>query len=268
MNSHVTGEIRERYGYRTYSRPAERDTMDTLNGEWVMKGCGGNDPGRLRSPEDLLKLIGEIGFLPLFSNDIAGFSVEERTPAGDWWTDSPSDPWAWRQVLACSESAAYGKFFDKKAGFVSKEWFPDFANFRRDGYDWEGLYEDGKMKYRNRQILEALEPDALAVGLELLTCDLKKKAAVTKGFEGAVTELQMQTFLIMGGFRQKVNKQGAAYGWHVAVLMTPETKWGCDFVNGYTGRPEDAWNRIRGQVKRFFPDAGETEIRKVLGIRR
>ncbi len=242
--------------------------METVNGEWIMKGCGRNDPKRLRSPEDLLDLIREVGFLPLFSNDIPGFSVEEHTLAGEWWTDSTQDPWAWRQVMAPNAFVAYGKFFDKKAGFVSKEWFPDFANYRRDGYDWEGMYEDGKMKHRNRQILEALEPDEEMNGLELLTCELKKKSSVTKGFEGALTELQMQTFLIMSNFRQKRNKQGIEYGWHVAALMTPETKWGYGFVNGYEGKPEESWERIRAQVKRFFPEAGEQAVRKMLGIRK
>ena len=238
-------------------------------GEWVMKGCRRDDPRRLRCPEDLLALVQEIGFLPLFANDIPGFSVEERTPAGDWWVDDPAvDPWAWRQVLTPNDNVAYGKFFDKKAGFVSKDWFPDFANYRRDGYDYEGLYEDGKMKYRNKQIMDAFEADERMKGLEILSCDLKKKAAVEKGFEGSVTELQMQTFLIVSDFRQRRNRLGIGYGWHVSALMTPETKWGYDFVNGYEGKPEEAWRRIREQVKRFFPEAGDAGIRKITGIKR
>lgn len=243
--------------------------MDTIDGVWYMKGCGRRDPSCLHSPAELLALVREIGFLPLFSNEVEGFSVEEHTPAEDWWIDDPArDPWAWRQILAEEDGVAYGKFFDKKAGFVSREWFPDFANYRRDGYDAEGLYEDGKMKHRNRQVLDALEPDEGARGLSLLSCELKKKAGVTKGFEGAVTELQMQTFLIVEAFRQKRNKLGIPYGWHVSALETPETKWGYDFVNGYSGTPEEALERIEAQVKRFFPQAGEKEIRKVIGIRR
>ncbi len=237
-------------------------------GEWIMMGCRRDDPRCLHSPEELLALIQEIGFLPLFANDIPGFSVEERTPANDWWTDNPGDPWAWRQALASNDLVAYGKFFDRKAGFISKEWFPDFANYRRDGYDWEGMYEDGKMKYRNRQIMEAFETDDRMRGIEILSCDLKKKAAVEKGFEGSVTELQMQTFLIVNDFRQRRNKMGISYGWHVSVLMTPETKWGYDLVNGYRGKPDEAWQRIRERVKQFFPEAKDADIRKVMGIRR
>ena len=51
--------------------------METIAGEWIMKGCRRTDPECLHSPEDLLALIQQVGFLPLFSGDIPGFSVEE-----------------------------------------------------------------------------------------------------------------------------------------------------------------------------------------------
>ena len=243
--------------------------MDTIDGEWRMKGCRRTDQGCLHSPGDLLEMIREVGFLPLFSNEIPGFSVEEHTPAADWWTDDPAtDPWAWRQILAPNAFVAYGKFFDRKAGFVSKEWFPCFANYRRDGYDYEGMYEDGKMTRRCKRILDVLELQEDAVGKACLSSDLRKKAALEKGFEGAVTELQMKTFLLMSAFRQKQNKRGEAYGWHVAELMTPETKWGYEAVNSDAESPEASWNRIRGQILRYYPDAGEPAIRKLLGIRK
>ena len=241
--------------------------METIAGEWFMKGCKRTDKDCLHSPEDLLALVQEIGFLPLFSNDIPGFSVEERTPAEDWWAGSPAtDPWAWRQVLAPCETIAYGKFFDKKAGFVSKEWFPCFANWRRDGYDYEGLYEDGKMTSRCKRILDILELNEDAEGLGLLSCEIKRRAALEKGFEGALTDLQMKSFLIMSDFRQRRNKRGESYGWHVAELMTPETKWGYDAVNSCSEKPEASRDRIAVQIRKHFPKATDRALRKVLGI--
>ncbi len=242
--------------------------METIDGVWIMKGCKRTDRHCLHSPEDLLDLILKTGFLPLFSNDIPGFSVEEHTPAGDWWTDSAKDPWAWRQVLAPNEQVAYGKFFDKKAGFVSKEWFPCFANYRRDGYDYEGLYEDGKMTGRCKRILDVLELNENAEGIGLLTCDIRKRAALEKGFEGAVTDLQMKTFLLMSDFRQKRNRHGEEYGWHVAELMTPETKWGYDTVNSCAEKPTESWRRICEQIRRHYPAASEKAVQRMLGIRK
>ena len=242
--------------------------MDTIAGEWIMKGCRRTDRECLHSPEDLLTLIRKVGFLPLFSGDIPGFSVEERTPPDDWWTDRPGDPWAWRQILATHPDVAYGKFFDKKAGFVSREWFPAFANYRRDGYDWEGLYEDGKLNSRCRRILEVLELNEDSEGLGLLSCDIRKRAALEKGFEGALTELQMKSFLIMSAFRQKRNKRGEEYGWHVAELMTPETKWGWDVVNSCDEKPEKSLQRIMEQISRSFPRAKDRDIIRVIGMKK
>lgn len=243
--------------------------METIDGAWIMKGCRRTDRECLHSPEDLLELILKIGFLPLFSNGIPGFSVEEHTTAADWWTDDPAtDPWAWRQVLAPDKRVAYGKFFDKKAGFVSREWFPCFANYRRDGYDYEGLYEDGKMTSRCRRIMDILELNDDAEGLGLLSCDIRKRAALEKGFEGALTDLQMKTFLIMSDFRQRRNRRGEAYGWHVAELMTPETKWGYEAVNSCGEKPEASWGRICEQIRKHYPEADEGAVRKILGIRR
>jgi hypothetical protein len=243
--------------------------METINGVWYMKGCRRSDKSCLHSPDDLLELVREVGFLPLFSNDIPGFSVEEHTPAADWWTDDPArDPWAWRQVLAPNEQVAYGKFFDKKAGFVSREWFPAFANYRRDGYDYEGLYEDGKMTSRCKRIMDVLELNEDAEGTALLSCDLRKRAALEKGFEGAVTDLQMKSFLIVSDFRQKRNRRGESYGWHVAEIMTPETKWGYNAVNSLHEKPEDSWKRICSHIRKHFPSADDRDLLKLAGIRK
>ena len=78
----------------------------------------------------------------------------------------------------------------------------------------------------------------------------------------------MQSFLIMADFRQRTNKFGLPYGWHVAALATPESKWGYDWVNGVDRQPEASWERLRAQLLRFFPDAEEAAVRKLLGIRR
>ena len=82
--------------------------MEAINGEWYMKGCSADDPGCLHSIGDLKKLIRKVGFLPLFSNEIPGFSVEEHTPAANWWCGDPeADPWEWRQILSSDKDIAY-----------------------------------------------------------------------------------------------------------------------------------------------------------------
>ena len=240
-----------------------------MDGDWNLKGCRRDDPARFRSADDVAEAIHRVGFLPLFAAAVPGFSVEEHTLACDWWIDDPDrDPWAWRMALAARDDIAYGKFFDRKAGFVSLPWFPVFANFRRDGYDYEGMYEDGKMNGRAKRILDTLEVDEDAVGLEMMSGELRKKAAVEKGFDNVMIDLQMQSFLLISRFHRKRNRRGEEYGWHLPCFMTPETKWGYDAVNSVSEPPEQSGKWIAEQIRRFYPAAGENEIRKITGFRK
>ena len=53
--------------------------MEVINGEWYMDGLDWDDEGCLHSSDELLDVIEEVGFLPLFGNAIPGFSVENMT---------------------------------------------------------------------------------------------------------------------------------------------------------------------------------------------
>ena len=63
-----------------------------------MYGVDRDDPCCIHTVEQLMDVIDEIGFLPLFKNEIPGFSVEERTVPDYWWSgDQERDPWQWRE---------------------------------------------------------------------------------------------------------------------------------------------------------------------------
>ena len=103
----------------------------------------------------------------------------------------------WREIIARSGKVAYGKFFYKKSGFISVEWLPVFANYRRDGYDFDALYEDGKAPWKQKKIMDNFIEDK--VDSEILSNQLKVMAGFgkdgEKGFDGAVTTLMMQLYL-------------------------------------------------------------------------
>ena len=248
--------------------------MEYINGEFIMAGCKSDDSHRIRTAEDCAKFVHSVGFLPLFSNSIPGFSVEEHTMASQWWTGNPeTDPWEWRMILAADESIAYGKFFNKTAGFISKDFFPTFANYRRNGYDFDALFEDELASYRAKKIMDVFDLNDESVGRQIMSSEVKQLAGFSKdggekNFEGVITDLQMQTYLIMGDFKQKKNKKGVTYGWHIAVMETPETKWGRGVVSAcYNEDPAESWKKIVTRMHESFPEATDDQIRKMLGIK-
>ncbi len=238
--------------------------MTTENGEWIMKGIPDSDPRCIKSVDELAEHIDEIGFLPLFSCGIEGFSVEEMTDPRYWWTEHERDPWLWRELIARDGRIAYGKFFDKRAGFISLRWLPYFANFRRDGYDFDSRWEDGMATARQKLIM-----DLFMAGDELFSFEAKRKAGFGKGgeknFEGILTELQMQTYLVTKDFRQRRNRNGEPYGWKIAVYSSPEGIWGYDAVtSAYNEAPAISKQRIISRIRELFPDAAENRINKIL----
>lgn len=172
--------------------------MSVENGEWIMRGLAWDDPYRIRTWRELVSWINEVCFLLLFGNEITGFSVEEHVSPDFWWTgDREQDPWEWRELIARSREVAYGKFFGKKAGFISLEWLLYFANARRDGYDFDSLYEEGLANARSKRIMDAFSDVAGDWKDELIfSTELKKLAGFgkegAKNFPGVVTDLQMQ----------------------------------------------------------------------------
>lgn len=238
--------------------------MKNEQGEWMIYGIGEDDPNCIKSVDELIAYINEVGFLPLFCNEIPGFSVEERTAAKYWWTGNERDPWAWREIIAGQGNIAYGKFFDKRAGFISKEWMPYFANYRRDGYDFDARYDDELASIRSKKIMDLFDYES-----QWYSFEIKQKAGYGKGgeknFDGVMTELMMQTYLVMRDFRQKRNKKGVAYGWPVAIYAMPEQLWGHEHIaSAYKEDPSVSKERIFAHMRAQYPNATEKQIQKVL----
>lgn len=250
--------------------------MASENGEWIMRGLDWNDPYRIRTWKELVKWIKEVGFLPLFANEVKGFSAEEHVSPNFWWTgDREQDPWEWREIIAASHEVAYGKFFGKKAGFISLEWLPYFANSRRSGYDFDARWEDGRASRREKKIMDFFigedeDGDSLFKEIQILSTDLKKQAGFGKGgeknYQGIITQLQMETYLVISDFRRRENKRGEEYGMAVSILLPPESIWGYDTVTAaYSESPKKSWERQINRVKELYPDADDQSIIHLLG---
>lgn len=245
--------------------------METIDGSWTICGLGRDDPRALHTVDEAIEYINEVGFLPFFQCGIPGFSLEERTISADWWGPDPSvDPWEWRAVIARSGKIAYGKFFSGKAGFITPKWLPYFVNYRRDGYDFDALWDDEKASLRQKKIMDVFMSGNKEHEPEYFTNEIKQLAGFgkggEKGFEGTLSSLEMQLYLCDKDFRQRKNKKGESYGWAIAVLSTPEDLFGRELVtSAYKEDPARSAERIAGHIKSLYPNASDKQINKVLG---
>lgn len=243
--------------------------MAMRNMNWTMKGLDTDNPSCIQSAEELLALINRKGFLPLFRNDISGFSVEEYTCAGNWWSGKvQNDPWLWRELVIRNKGAVYGRFFNRKAGFISLEWFPHFANYRRNGYDFDALCDDGEVSLKLRNYMSTLRPrDSLYK--KLFTYEIKEMLGITakkaSEFESVMTSLQMYTYVCVCDFQPKINKKGEPYGKGVSCYATPEAILGYDYVTSmYNTEIEKSKNNIWVFMKDQYPNIDYKQFEKYL----
>lgn len=239
--------------------------MITIDGKWIMEGLARSDARRIKTIEELRNHIDKFGFLPFFKGGIEGFSLEELTVADSWWSgDISEDPWMWREIIAGEGKIAYGKLFRGRAGFISRDWFPIFASYRRDGYDFDSRYEDGLASRRQKKIIDILkEYDKLP------SYELKKLAGFgkegEKNFEGTISELQMRTYVIIRSFRRKRNKKNEEYGWSVADYMLSEKLFGDEHVrSAYGMSANEAKDKIINHLLKLFPDTDIGEVEKLI----
>ncbi len=226
-----------------------------------------SDDFRIGSMQELIDAIKELGFVPFFANEIEGFSIEEHIGRGCWYNDSNEEfwpAWEWKGPVIRKMKCAYGKFLRNKAMYVSPEWFPDFANFRRNGYDFDARYEDGLASFYDRELYELLDANAPVRSKELKKIGDYGKGG-RKGFDTMITRLQKQCYVIVSDFRYEVDKAGNEYGWGVAEYSTPEKYLGRKFTEAvYKRTPEESYERILKHFQKILPGCDLKEIEKIL----
>lgn len=217
---------------------------------------------RIGSCSELIDSIQQIGFLPLLESGIYGFSAEAMVeddcryvvfPDGGW--DWPL--WKWKGQVVAEGNTVYGKFFASKAGFVSREWWPDLCNYRRSVHPApeEGTIEDA--------ILETLREHGSMITRELRAACGFTGPKMRSRFDSYVTRLQMACRIVTEDFVYPVDRHNREYGWGWALLTTPEQLYGRDFCQCERS-PEDSFERMVGHMRKMLPDADERQLKKML----
>ncbi len=214
--------------------------------------------------KDLTEAIEEYGILPYFANSLPGFSIEEHAAPQVWFSDDAEGIWEWKGPVIQKTGCAYGKFFEKKAAFVSREWFLDLANCRRDGYDYEGFYNDGFSERRDKYLFDLVEARG-----PLLSKELKALGGYGKGgrggFDTCVNRLQAQCFVVISNFVYQTDKNGREYGWGIAEYATPEQFMGAEYISSmYSRDPEESYERVLEHICGLLPGAKADDVRRFL----
>lgn len=215
------------------------------------------------------------GLLPFFSSKIRGFSVEEMTAPGLLFGGNVDEGcWEWKGPVIRKRTAAYGKFFRKKAGFVSLDLLPDFLNYRRNKYPvQEESTEEMLLEIiRENDGLTSTELKNIIFGPisrrrewneipdhESPTSQKGKR----KSLESPLQRLQMGGWLLISDFEYKRTKTGERYGWGVAKYSTPELNFNRKF-DILTRTPEESLKILVKHLKNVWPGVSTKQALELL----
>lgn len=217
---------------------------------------------KIHTCPELVEYVGRIGFLPLLDMGLRGWSAEESVdddcryevlPDGGWeWP-----LWRWKGSVLRESGCAYGKFFDKKAAFVSRDWWPDFCNYRRslNPVPDEGSVED--------MILKTLAESGSMITRELRAACGFTGPKMRSKFDAYVTRLEMSCRIVTEDFVYPLDKHGHEYGWGWALLSTPEALFGKSQCRTDSS-PEESFGRMATHFRKILPWASEEQIARLL----
>lgn len=211
--------------------------------------------------EELVTLVNDVKFIPVFQNSIPGFSIEEHIAPEFWFPKEGDGFWEWKGPSIRKSGCAYGKFFHGRAGYISLDLFNDFANYRRDGYDFDSLWDEGLVGLKYKRVFDILWNKNSMLSKEL------KNESETKNFEQIMTYLQMHGYVVISDFEYMKTKAGIPYGWGVTRYQTPEYRFGKSFMdNVYLRDPFESYSILFDYLKSLLPDISENEINYLLKL--
>lgn len=214
----------------------------------------------------MLEAIKTCGIIPFFENPVVGFSIEEMTPPGSWFTDEDLGPWDWKVDVVQSGEIVYGKFLcGGKAAFATPEWYAHLRN-------WRLSQEKYKPTTEGRKVLKLIEKEGSCVSRqvrELLNVKKSKSDSV-------LANLMNGTRLIIGDIQRVYKGPNLEYkGWQTASYCTPESlferpaeDFGPWHIGGSTLKcdcsPEESYSKLRNHIMELFPEATGKQLDKLL----
>ena len=214
----------------------------------------------------MLEAIKTFGIIPFFENQVSGFSIEEMTPPGSWFTDEDLGPWDWKVDVVQSGEIVYGKFLcGGKAAFATPEWYAHLRN-------WRLAQDKYKPTAEGRKVLRLIEKEGSCVSRQVREL-LKVKKSKS---DSVLAALMNGTRLIIGDIQRVYKGPNLEYkGWQTASYCTPESlferpaeEFGPWHIGGSTLKcscsPEESYSKLKSHIKELFPEATEKQIDKII----
>ncbi|MBP2242230.1 hypothetical protein J2Z40_002804 [Cytobacillus eiseniae] len=176
--------------------------------------------GKIKTYEEAVKVVEELGLLPLAPLVPDYPSLNSITTEESWHSGTEFDPWNWRTQFSVDGVAGYGKFMKKKSVLISRQLLPYVKRVLGFNDSVEERYYKGNVSrealhlYRIIHEEEGIDTRALRTKAEMREKEKKKL------FENALVELQGTMDIVISGIQEKKNEDGERNGWSSTSFET------------------------------------------------
>lgn len=199
----------------------------------------------INSSIELAQAVDNYGLLPFFRSPVPGLSLQELSPGTLFDDDNGGyGCWDWKGPVIREMQCAYGKFFRRKAGFVSRSLLPDFLNMRRAAYS----IADGSVEQMILDIIRARQGCTSSELRKIIFSGVRQGSR--HSLEAPLQKLQMAGLLLIADFQYKLDRHGNRYGWGVALYSTPEI-WFDGEITPAACSPAESCGRLRDHLRRI-----------------
>ncbi|SFA85579.1 MULTISPECIES: hypothetical protein [unclassified Bacillus (in: firmicutes)] len=170
--------------------------------------------------QEAIKVIEEIGLLPLADLLPEYPSLNSMTSKESWHSDTEFDPWTWRTKFAADGVAAYGKFLKKKSILISRELLPCVRAVlgRQDSVN--DRYKNGLISKEAMNLYHLIkENEGIDTRILRAEAGMKNKEK-KKAFDQALVELQGTLDITISGIKEKQDANGEKNGWSSTSFET------------------------------------------------
>ncbi|NEW06965.1 hypothetical protein GK047_13220 [Paenibacillus sp. SYP-B3998] len=152
--------------------------------------------------EEAVRLIHEVGILPLAPLIPDHPSLYQITPGESWLTGTDLDPWMWRARFPSDGTAAYGKLLKKKSVLISSELFPFVKAILGNPQPVEDRYKLGLVSKAALELFRQIKEEE---GIETRSLRFKtgmNAKEMKKTFGQGLLELQDTLDIVISGVKE------------------------------------------------------------------
>ena len=218
----------------------------------------------IKTYEEAIKLIEEIGLLPL-SPLVSEFPSLNSVTLQDYWhSETEFDPWVWRTKFSADGVAAYGKFMKKKSVLVSRKLLPYVKKVLGSNESIKERYYNGELSREAFNIYKIIsQEEGIDTRVLRAKADLKEKDK-KKIFEKALLELQGTMDIVISGIKEKKDIDGVKNGWSSTAFETYDSWTSRNKIDVIDMDKEEAKKYLKAHFLNISSNDSVKKLEKIL----